>query len=75
MPRRTPARSRATPYVTHHEFRREVAAVRRTFDERKALIEDLQKTCTIQFQRIAQIQAELDEIRGAWLKVRQRPKR
>ena len=33
------------------------------------MIHELQHTCAIQFQRIAQMQAELDEIKKAWQKV------
>jgi hypothetical protein len=64
---RKPARTPTRQYVTRHEFE----AILRTVDDRTMLIETLQKTCDIQFRRIAQIQQELDEIRSAWMKVQQ----
>ena len=38
----------------------DIERIYRVFDDRRRLIEDLQHTCTIQFERIAQMQAQLD---------------
>jgi hypothetical protein len=46
----------------------DVEAIRRTFDERRQWLEKLEHTCSIQFARIAQIQAELDDLKRAVLK-------
>jgi hypothetical protein len=50
-------RKRQRP-VSRAEFDR----VLRTLDERLVLIEDLQRTCSTQFNRIAQMQAQLDDL-------------
>ena len=49
--------SRVRP-VSRADFNR----VLRILDERKRLIENLERTCTIQFERIAQMQAQLDQL-------------
>ena len=46
----------------------DIEAIRRTFDERRQWLEKLEHTCSIQFARIAQIQAELDDLKRAVLK-------
>jgi hypothetical protein len=51
--------------VTRAEFNRMVARL----NERGQIINDLQKTQNIQFQRLAQLQAELDLIKRAWDKI------
>ncbi len=53
--RRRPSSAR---YVTQKQF----AAVLATLDERAELIATLQRTCTIQFERIAQMQVQLDHL-------------
>jgi len=35
-------------------------------NERGLIIADIQRTLALQFQRMAQIQAELDQVRAAW---------
>jgi hypothetical protein len=42
--------------------REQLAVIHRTLDERRELIEQLQRTCNIQFERIAQMQAQLDQL-------------
>jgi hypothetical protein len=44
-----------------------------TLNERGLILNDVQRALQIQFQRIAQIQVELDEVRSAWS--RMKPKR
>jgi hypothetical protein len=44
----------------------DVAEIHRILDDRKAWLERLEKTCSVQFERIAQLQAELDLVRRAW---------
>jgi hypothetical protein len=50
-------------------FAAEIRDIRATLDHRLATFEELQRICEIQFQRIAQIQAELDLIR-VWANVK-----
>ena len=52
-----PQKKRAKP-VSHADIDR----IYRVFDERKTLIENLQHTCSIQFERLAQMQAQLDHL-------------
>jgi len=52
--------------VTRAEFNRVVEIL----NERGAILNDLRHNQEIQFRRIAQIQAELDEIKRAWERVR-----
>lgn len=59
------AKSRA---VTRAEYNSLVDSL----NERGAIINDIQRALQIQFQRIAQIQVELDEVRSAWAKVKPR---
>ena len=42
--------------------RAEFDAVLRTLDDRLVLIENLQHTCSIQFERIAQMQVQIDHL-------------
>ena len=42
--------------------RADVDAVLATLEERRVLIENLERTCAIQFERIAQMQAQLDHL-------------
>ena len=69
MPRKT---SRSS---SRFATKADIAEIHRIFDERKEWLEKLEHTCSIQFARIAQMQAELDEIRRAWSKVRTPKKR
>jgi hypothetical protein len=57
--RQPPVRRRVNSEVTRFDFNR-----------LKSLVEDCHKTLSVQFTRIAQIQAELDEVRLAWNKTR-----
>ena len=64
--RRIPkAKSRA---VTRAEYN----ALVDSLNARGILINDIQRALQIQFERIAQIQVELDEVRTAWAKVKPR---
>ena len=69
MPRKSARRS------PRSATKADIANIHRIFDERKEWLEKLEHTCSIQFARIAQIQAELDEIRQAWMKARAVKKR
>lgn len=42
--------------------RADIDRIHSIFDDRKVLIENLQHTCSIQFERIAQMQAQLDHL-------------
>lgn len=64
--RRIPKTKRSA--VTRAEFNALVAVI----NDRGAAIATIEKTLDIQFQRIAQLQAELDQVRSAW---RARPRR
>jgi hypothetical protein len=67
-----PSRRRPTaPYAT----KADIAEIYRIFAQRKEWLERLEHTCDIQFARIAQIQAELDEIRRAWTRIPSRRSR
>jgi len=61
--RRSPTRPRGVTQA-------DISKIHRIFDERREWLEKLEHTCSVQFARIAQIQAELDEIRRAWLKAK-----
>lgn len=61
--RRIPATRHAV--ITRAEFNRLIARL----NERGQIINDLQKNQDIQFQRLAQLQAELDLIKRAWEKI------
>ena len=43
------------------------------FDRLERLCEQLRNDLDVQFKRIAQLQADIDMIRGAWTKVKPRP--
>lgn len=64
-------KSDATQYATKED----IADIYQIFEERRKWLEKLEDTCSIQFARIAQIQAELDQIRVAWTKKQPRSKR
>jgi hypothetical protein len=51
-------------------FAAEIRDIRATLDHRLTTLEELQRICEIQFQRIAQIQAELDLIKKVWANVK-----
>jgi hypothetical protein len=55
--------------VTRAEFNRVIAQL----NERTEIINDLRHNQEMQFQRLAQLQAELDLIRRAWERVRLGP--
>jgi len=57
-------RANASQYAT----KADVEEIHRIFEERRQWLQKLEDTCNIQFARIAQIQAELDQIRRAWMK-------
>ena len=58
-PSRAPSRTPRTPrYVTREEY----DAILATFAERAELIANLERTCAIQFERIAQMQVQLDHL-------------
>ena len=40
----------------------DIDAILATLEERRVLIENLERTCAIQFERIAQMQAQLDHL-------------
>jgi hypothetical protein len=50
--------------------RAELDDMRRAFDEMRHTVDECSRNLNIQFQRIAELQAELDSIRGAWIKIR-----
>jgi hypothetical protein len=52
--------------VTREEFKRLI----KRLNERAEIINDLQQNQQIQFQRLAQLQAEVDVIKRAWDKLR-----
>jgi hypothetical protein len=54
--------------------RADIAEIHRIFGEREEWLQKLEKACSVQFARIAQIQAELDEIRQAWMRLQSRQK-
>lgn len=62
--KRIPLRKRID--VTRSEFNAVIALL----NERGEILDDLRRTQDIQFQRIAQLQAELDVIARAWKKFR-----
>ena len=45
---------------------------RQTLNERGRIIDGINRTLEIQFQRMAQMQAELDEVRSTWTKMKRR---
>jgi hypothetical protein len=50
--------------------RSEFDEMRRAFDETRRTLDECCRNLNIQFQRIAQLQAEFDHIRRAWVKMR-----
>jgi prefoldin subunit 5 len=67
MPSKSRTRRRR-PTGSEYATKADIAEIHRILDERRNWLESLEGTCKVQFQRIAQIQAELDEIRRAWRK-------
>ena len=73
MPRNARKRVRRIPKAKSRAVSRtEYNALVDILNERGILLNDIQRTLQIQFQRIAQIQVGLDEVRGAWTKVKPR---
>lgn len=69
MPRR-PRRATSRPQKKRSlSIEAEIRQIHAILDRRLEMIHDLQRTCTIQFQRIAQMQAELDELKKAKTKL------
>jgi hypothetical protein len=56
-------RSRHSRHTKSFATKADIAKIYRVFEERRIWLEGLERTCNTQFQRIAQMQAELDEIR------------
>jgi len=65
LPRR--AKKSRVPKREPASFAAEIREIRATLDHRLEVIEELQRICEVQFQRIAQMQAELDVIKKAWV--------
>jgi hypothetical protein len=68
MPKR-PRRASAPRQRRRPSIETEVRQIRNILERRLEIIDDLQRTCSIQFQRIAQIQAELDQLKRAWARL------
>ena len=69
-PRKTPQLPKARrTYVTRLEYNFVIDLL----NERGRIIDGIHRTLDIQFQRMAQMQVELDEVRSAW--TRTKPKR
>jgi hypothetical protein len=64
--RRAPRIRPARRAVTRAEFNRLIERL----NERAEIIDDLQRNQQIQFQRLAQLQAEVDVITRAWNRLR-----
>jgi hypothetical protein len=64
--RRQPQRQKARPRYARVE---DIDEIHRIFAVRADKLAELQRTCTLHFQRIAQIQAELDEVKTALVKM------
>ena len=74
MPRKASKRVRRIPKAKSRAVTRaEYNALVDTLNERGIILNDVQRALQIQFQRIAQIQVELDEVRTAWARLK--PKR
>jgi hypothetical protein len=61
MPKRRLA-SRRRRSATDPITRADIDAILATLEKRRVLIENLERTCAIQFERIAQMQAQLDQL-------------
>ena len=72
MPRKR--RRAAAPSKSRYATKADIVEIHRIFHEREEWLLKLEKACATQFARIAQIQAELDDIRQAWARVRSREK-
>jgi hypothetical protein len=69
MARKPSPRLRRVPRpATYAELQETRAELRKTMAALNGLAERFTKITDIQFERIAQIQAELDEVRTAWTK-------
>jgi hypothetical protein len=76
MPRKSsPRRPRAARPATYAQLQEARAELRKTMADLADLSDRFTKITDIQFQRIAQIQAELDEVRSAWTKPMARRRR
>jgi hypothetical protein len=64
-----------TPLEDRYATKADVAEIHRILDNRRDWLERLEKTCAIQFERIAQIQSELDRLRLARARREARNKR
>jgi hypothetical protein len=69
MPRKTNRPSAKPRKSRRLSIEADLRQIRATLERRLEMIHELQHTCAIQFQRMAQMQAELDEIKKAWQKV------
>jgi len=68
-PGKTPQLPKARrTYVTRLEYN----SVIDLLNERGRIIDGIHRTLEIQFQRMAQMQAELDEVRSRWTKMKRR---
>lgn len=68
-PGKTPQLPKARrTYVTRLEYN----SVIDLLNERGRIIDGINRTLEIQFQRMAQMQAELDEVRSRWTKMKRR---
>jgi hypothetical protein len=65
MATKPPRRSRSPNASSKYATAEDIREIHRIFAERGEMLVKLQHTCTIQFRRIAQIQAELDELKKA----------
>ena len=67
LPAIPPPRRRSTARVdvTRAEFNELI----RILHERAEILEGMRRTLEVQFQRMAQIQAELDEVKRAWARM------
>ena len=71
MASRNPQNFRRIPKAKQRGVTRdEYNALVDILNERGEIIANIQKTLDLQFQRIAQLQAEFDQIRTAWTKTR-----
>jgi hypothetical protein len=68
MARKVSRRPRSSPkFATRADVQEVRALLRQSMADFDALAERFTKVTDIQFERMAQIQAELDEVRTAWL--------
>jgi hypothetical protein len=75
MPRKSSPRLLKAPrHATYAQLQEARAELRKTIADLDDLSDRFTKITDIQFQRIAQIQAELDEVRTAWTRPARRRK-